>query len=1446
MKKSTIYESFYLKKLPILFGLTLSVGLFAQNEKQTRDIQSKTNTKALTTLTEQLKKNQIPEQELILKAQKYNTPYKGEVENKLYQLQSFKKRKNIPLYYTTYNIGAANGTNTSKLNSIFNLEGSGIKIREWDGGAVKTTHTEFGGRAVQKDTPAALSDHATHVAGTLIAGGTNSNAKGMAPKATLDTYDWNSDEVEMAAAAAAGALVSNHSYGYLGGFEWGDWSGNLGWHWFGSDADTEYIEYGQYSQADADWDNIANNAVFYLPVKAAGNPRGGGPVPGGLHYVYINNTWVTSNKVRQVNGGDSGFDCVNNGSSGKNILVVAAAEKITGGYKSPADVKIAGFSAFGPTDDGRIKPDITGIGVDVFSALSSSNTAYGSMSGTSMASPNVTGSLALLQEHYSKLNTGVFMKASTLKALAIHTANEAGDAPGPDYKHGWGLLNAFKAAQTISVKDKYSLIQERTLNNQAKDIINLTASGKEPLVATIVWNDPIPTTLSNDTVLDDPTSMLVNDLDSKIIKDTETFLPWVLDPANPTNPATKGNNTRDNVEQIVIENPVAGATYQLEVSHKGTLASSQGYSLIVTGVNQGVMSDVAVTSIDIQAPLKEYSATTPVKISYENLGLNAVTGGVINYSLINKDNANAVVSNGSFDVSLAIGEKASKIINLDLSTSFVNYEIVAEFVLASDEVSANNKQSISTFGILANLVPENTKHNFGFENDFNQFGWTSEDTDGDDRTWMKYDDATLAKTGTSFATSFPNLKVQNSDWMFSNPVKLKANTLYRVIFQTRKFRTLNEKLQLAIGKSPNSASMTTNIGPEIAPTDAYVKKVIEFTPTEDDIYYIGFHHYTGAGEQSYAIFVDDASIQNAMVKPDVDFTASTLKPNTFQTVTLTNETITASTLPISSYEWTITPNTFTYQNGSNLNSKDPQVKFDQQGKYTISLKAVNAKGESVLTKTDYITVANTATKAVFSADKTSIFENEFVTFANTSTGNPSPTTWEWTITPSQGVSFLNGTSATSLNPIVKFGNTGKYTVKLKATSENNSDEVSKVDYIQVKTMYNPISNLTYQYNKDSKDLKLTWNRPLMLPIYTEGFENNGTMPADITQIDEDNDTKKWLITSAYKNTGKYSALSYSWAPAGPYNVSNWLITSKINKGAESLKFWVKHDWKEQYDVYLVSAPTSGQIPTLDEIKAGSKVYDYTGATVNKVFKEITVDISQKTANDFYLAFHHKSTVADDGFLLAIDDISVGYDNSNVKENSISKVVLSEEKVNILEGYKEKALAGKILLEELPTEAKNEGLIKEFATTTFPKLTGYEVYRDTNSVATITDYNTLTSTDNVVPAVYIYDVYATYSDGTKSTKKTITVDLSALGTEELDVQKLQVYPNPSNGLFNIVAGSNISSLKAKVYDISGKLIYQKDFSGSKISLDLTNYPKGIYILNLIDNKEQQQSIKLMIK
>ncbi len=48
-----------------------------------------------------------------------------------------------------------------------------------------------------------------------------------------------------------------------------------------------------------------------------------------------------------------------------------------------------------------------------------------------MSAPSVAGSLILLQQHYEDLHgTGNYMKAATLKALVIHTADEAGTYPG--------------------------------------------------------------------------------------------------------------------------------------------------------------------------------------------------------------------------------------------------------------------------------------------------------------------------------------------------------------------------------------------------------------------------------------------------------------------------------------------------------------------------------------------------------------------------------------------------------------------------------------------------------------------------------------------------------------------------------------------------------------------------------------------------------------------------------------------------------------------------------------------------------------------------------------------------------------------------------------------------------------------------------------------------------
>ena len=93
-------------------------------------------------------------------------------------------------------------------------------------------------------------------------------------------------------------------------------------------------------------------------------------------------------------------------------------------------------------------------------------------------------------------------------------------------------------------------------------------------------------------VLDPTTKMLVNDLDLRITKDTSTYYPWKLIAASPSNAATNsGDNNTDNVEKVEVSSPVAGQ-YTITVTHKGTLSSSQNFSLIISGI---------VTTVNIPA-----------------------------------------------------------------------------------------------------------------------------------------------------------------------------------------------------------------------------------------------------------------------------------------------------------------------------------------------------------------------------------------------------------------------------------------------------------------------------------------------------------------------------------------------------------------------------------------------------------------------------------------------------------------------------------------------------------------------------------------------------------------------------------------------------------------------------------------------------------------------------
>lgn len=1435
------------RKLQLLLAFSVvSAVASAQTEKQISQIKKETNLKTLATFGKQLESKKASVTTLQSQAKKLNIPFSGESNGRLFQLKDIDKKTGLPIYYTTYNKDAAAGTGTNTLNSssgIFDLDGQDITIHEWDGGGTLITHQEFGGRAQQMDRPTSLSDHATHVAGTMVASGVDGKAKGMAPRARLNAYDWTNDETEMIDAATNAALVSNHSYGYIGGFEYGTWSGNAGWHWFGTDDDTEFKGYGKYYNYDQEWDLITLSAPYYLPVKAAGNPRGGGPTPGGLHYVRINGVWTASNKIRQRNGGEFGFDSVLYGATGKNVLVVGAAHKLNNGYNGADDVRAASFSGFGPTDDGRVKPDIAGIGVDLYSTNSTGVSDYTTMSGTSMASPNVTGSLSLLQQHYRNLNNGTFMKSATLKALIFSTAKEAGNI-GPDYKFGWGLLDAHKAAVAISTKNQYSIIEERTLANQATDEIEFVASGNQPIVATIVWDDPVPTRTANTTPLNDRTPMLVNDLDIRVVSDNGTVLPWTLDPAAPNAPAVRGNNIVDNVEQVVIENPEAGRTYRLIVSHKGTLkenqinnntitlvdANAQNYSVVITGINNGVERDVELVSLKINAEKPEYSTQTPVSAVIRNNGTSPVSP-TLNYKLINTDN-NTEVATSSVQVSeIQPGEETTVMFNVDLSRAFVNYSIVAEAVIENDSVEANNKNSIAAFGTMIDLTEVDSSHSFNFESDFNANGWTSEDINGDGRTWRKYDGAQFAHSGNSFAINFPNGKGTH-DWLYSNPLKMKAGGKYRVIFHTAKLRDGEERLDVAFGKAPNNGAMTNMIAENIIATASYVRKVYTFTPTEDDVYYIGFRNKMNDSETSYAIFLDDVTIDQSE-KPIVDFTSSKVNPNTFEAVTLSADTSPNTEIQ---YQWSFTPDSVSYQEGDS-NSPNPKVRFNNQGTYSVTLTATNSKGSTTLSKENYIKVANTAVAANFTTNYTEVYTGGNITFSDTSTGNPAVNQWNWEVSPAEGYAFIQGNKNTQ-NPTIKFEKVGEYNISLTATSPFSANTITK----KIKVLpLNPVRNFKGEADKTTKNVTLTWERPILENIYTEGFE--GTNP-NVFTIDEDGDNRNWGVTTYTPNvkSGKRGVISYSWnSETRAIDVNNWLVTTLIPKGAEQLSFWVKHDYKELYDVYVVRKENvAGNLPTLQEIKAGTQVYDYTTETAKKTFTNEVVDLKPFANSDIYIAFQHKSRKAQDGFTLALDDIEVGYNTTN-SAAAKSQAIIEDD--NVLSPGREY-----IFNESKKENSTEEAIIAPLNTSPAPTLKGYQIFRDNEKIATIGDYNTISFSETVPESkAYQYDILADYGTGV-SEKQTVEIDFTVLGIsdEALQQDKVMVYPNPSSGPFSVKAskGSKITSLQ--VFDMSGKSILKTTPNSETYNFDLSKNGKGIYILNTTDTNGKTVNLKIMVK
>ncbi len=270
-------------------------------------------------------------------------------------------------------------------------------------------------------------------------------------------------------------------------------------------------------------------------------------------------------------GAGSGWGNITGGHKvGKNVMTVANLDYLD---------NLSSSSSRGPAHDGRIKPDISAKGSSVNSTLP--DNGYGLKSGTSMSCPGVSGVMAQLFHAYRELNGGSDPRGGFLKGIVLNTAEDLGN-PGPDFKFGWGRINALRAVQMLeeSRYDSASIENGQTLTHEFE-----VPENTGQIRVMIYWTDVQGSVNSN--------WALVNNLD--IIVDDPSggeWMPWVLnhypDADSLDKPAVRGMDDRNNMEQVTLENPDAG-TYTLVVDGTNVPQGPQLYYIFYEFIPEAVV-----------------------------------------------------------------------------------------------------------------------------------------------------------------------------------------------------------------------------------------------------------------------------------------------------------------------------------------------------------------------------------------------------------------------------------------------------------------------------------------------------------------------------------------------------------------------------------------------------------------------------------------------------------------------------------------------------------------------------------------------------------------------------------------------------------------------------------------------------------------------------------------
>lgn len=398
-----------------------------------------------------------------------------------------------------------------------NYDGKGIGVLVRDDGIVGP-HIDFQGRIDNSRASNSGPNHGDAVAGILAgAGNLNPENRGMA--------------------AGSNLFISNYGSSFL------------------DNTTTGYIANGSVHITNSSYGNGCN-AGYTTTARTVDSQTI--TTPHLLHVFSAGN----SNFNDCGYGGGTRFGNITGGhKQGKNVMAVANVRE---------NGVLATSSSNGPATDGRIKPDITAHGQGHVST--DENNTYRTFSGTSGAAPGIAGVAAQLYQAYQELGNGSLPESALIKAIMLNTANDAGDI-GPDFEYGWGIVNGLRAVKSI---ENGTYINNSISQGGSQTSVIVVPANTAQLKVMLYWSDPA--------ALPGVTTALVNDLDMTLTEPSGTVNdPFILNSAPNSftldQPATNGPDHLNNMEQVLINNPVAG-NYTVDISGFNIPMGSQNYYIV--------------------------------------------------------------------------------------------------------------------------------------------------------------------------------------------------------------------------------------------------------------------------------------------------------------------------------------------------------------------------------------------------------------------------------------------------------------------------------------------------------------------------------------------------------------------------------------------------------------------------------------------------------------------------------------------------------------------------------------------------------------------------------------------------------------------------------------------------------------------------------------------------